>query len=70
MKNRPTSSSTVRDAEFFGDHEEVGPTAEERPFQDPLYLLQDGLFCPPLLQLIFELRREQLQEFIVVLGEG
>ena len=47
-----------------------GPTAEEQPFQDPLYLLQDGLFCLLLLQLIFELRREQLQEFIVVRGEG
>ena len=62
--------SPLAHAQFFGDHEEVGPTAGQQSPQNPLHLLKDALSRATLLQLIVELGCEHLQEFIVVRDEG
>ena len=76
----PEGGSLVGDAalqgalahtQFFSDHEEeVGPTAGQQALQNPLHLLKDALFRSPLLQVVFELGREHLQEFIIVRDKG
>jgi hypothetical protein len=47
-----------------------GRLPASKQLQNPLHLSKDALLRSPLIQFLFELRREHLQEFIVVRDEG